>query len=80
MALPQLQAEADRWLRAGRPRRIFKLEVNQVAGILAGEDYDRGDKVDVEFEGEIAEAIVTGIRYKLKNKRERITVKLMVED
>ncbi len=80
VASPQLQAEADKALRQGRPVKVIKLGVSSVAGIVAGEDYVRGDRVDFEFEGELGTAIVSGMRFQVRDKNERVTTRLLVED
>lgn len=76
----ELQSEADSFLQARRPRRTLSGRIVNASNSLYGRDWNWGDKVAVEFEGEVFTARIDTISVSLQGGRETITADIRIED
>lgn len=74
--LTYIENDALPRLREGRPKFTLGANVLQQDNLLFGRDYDYGDQIGVEFDGESFDARVSGVRVVLDGGREQITIGL----
>ena len=76
-----LTAEANTFLRAGRPLRTFNVKLDPYApGCVYGVNWKWGDAISVVFEGETFDAMVDSVSVDVQDKGETITPTLRTID
>lgn len=76
----KLLAEAQAAVRAGRPRRTLEGTIVNKTGSIYGINWKWGDKIKIDFEGEVQTARVDTIRVSVRDGKETIKADLRVED
>jgi hypothetical protein len=76
----KLLAEAQTALRAGRPKRVLEGTIVNKEGSIYGLNWKWGDKIKVDFEGEVQTARADTVRVSVRDGKETIKADLRVED
>lgn len=74
--LTYIQDDALPRLREGRPKYSLAAQVIQQENLVFGRDYDYGDQLGVEFDGESFDARFSGARVVVEGGKDQITIGL----
>lgn len=74
--LTYIQDDALPRLREGRPKYSLAAQVIQQENLVFGRDYDYGDQIGVEFDGESFDARLSGARVVVEGGKDQITIGL----
>lgn len=74
--LTYIQDDALPRLREGRPKYSLAAQILQQENLVFGRDYDYGDQIGVEFDGESFDARISGARVAIEGGKDQITIGL----
>ena len=75
-----LAAEAEGFLRDGRPRRVFTAKVADTPGVRFGTHWHWGDRLAASYAGQTLECTVRAIRVRVADGKETVTAALREEE
>jgi hypothetical protein len=76
----KLLAEAQAAVRAGRPKRVLEGTIVNKTGSVYGLNWKWGDKIKIDFEGEVQTARADTVRVSVRDGKETVKANLRVED